>query len=118
MEFVRRHTSSGERILSASAGLARVAAIVRSTHERWDGTGYPDGLAGEAIPVAARIIAVCAAFTAMLSPRPYRAGRSRDEALAEIRLGAGTQFDPEVVRVFLTVVDSSPPVPPRVALSP
>ncbi len=116
--FVRSHSSIGERILSASGELAGVAGIVRSTSERWDGTGYPDGLVGNEIPLAARIIAVCTAFAAMISPRPYRPGRSVEEALAEIRLHAGTQFDPEIVRLFLEVA-SLPAVMPRpVAVSP
>ena len=71
--FVRQHTLVGERILRASPRSASVATIVRSTHERWDGTGYPDGLAGEEIPLASRIISACDTFTAMTSPRPYRA---------------------------------------------
>ncbi len=117
-EFVRRHSSIGERILSVSAGLAAVATIVRSTQERWDGTGYPDGLAGDTIPLAARIISVCAAFTAMTSPRTYRAERTVDEALAEIGRNAGTQFDPEIVRAFLEVAGSGPVTRRPVAVSP
>ena len=70
--FVRQHTLVGERILRASPALKNVANIVRSTHERFDGAGYPDGLAGDEIPLASRIIASCDAFTAMTSPRPYR----------------------------------------------
>ena len=68
--FIREHTVIGERILAAAPGWPGVGAIVRATHERWDGMGYPDGLAGDAIPLAARIIAVCDAFSAMTSPRP------------------------------------------------
>ena len=70
-EFVRRHTLIGERILGAAPALGAAAKLVRSTHEHWDGTGYPDGLAGAEIPLGARIIAVCDAFDAMTSPRPY-----------------------------------------------
>jgi two-component system, cell cycle response regulator len=95
--FVRQHTLVGERILRASPDLRRVATIVRSTHERWDGTGYPDGLTGEEIPLASRIIAACDAFTATTSPRPYRAQLTEQEALAELERNAGTQFDPAVV---------------------
>ena len=98
--FIKEHTVIGERILAASPPWKRVAAIVRATHERWDGTGYPDGLAGAAIPLAARIIAVCDAFSAMTSRRPYRVEVTRDAALEELRRCAGTQFDPEVVAVF------------------
>lgn len=99
-EFVRRHTTVGERILSASPALRPVGRIVRATHERWDGTGYPDGLAGEEIPLAARIIAVCDAFDAMTKHRPYRAPVTVEEALLELERCAGSQFDPHVVERF------------------
>ncbi|MGH3071313.1 MAG: HD-GYP domain-containing protein, partial [Gaiellaceae bacterium] len=102
--FVRRHTVIGERILRASPQLWGVAAIVRATHENWDGTGYPDGLAGEAIPLAARIIGACQAFDAMTSPRPYRGARTSQEALDELESCAGTNFDPAVVRVLSALV--------------
>jgi diguanylate cyclase (GGDEF)-like protein len=102
--FVRRHTLIGERIIGAAPALAQAAALVRSTHERVDGGGYPDGLAGQDIPRGARIIAVCDAFTAMTSPRPYAAERSVQQAVAELRRGAGTQFDPEVVEVLAELV--------------
>ncbi len=95
--FVRQHPLVGERILRASPAFRNVATIVRSTHERWDGAGYPDGLQGSEIPVASRIIAACDAFTAMTSARPYRAALSTEDALAELERFAGTQFDPAVV---------------------
>jgi diguanylate cyclase (GGDEF)-like protein len=98
--FMRRHTLIGERILAAAPSLAPVAKLVRSSHERWDGGGYPDGLAGDAIPLGARIIAVCDAFDAIVSERPYRAARSQAEALDELRRYAGAQFDPAVVDAF------------------
>jgi diguanylate cyclase (GGDEF)-like protein len=98
--LMRQHTVIGQRILGAVPALQGVGAIVRATHERWDGTGYVDGLAGEAIPLAARIIAVCDAFEAMTAVRPYAAPAVTTEALDELRRCAGTQFDPEVVRVF------------------
>ena len=98
--FVKEHTVIGERILAAAPAWKRVATIVRATHERWDGAGYPDGLAGDAIPLAARIVAVCDAFSAMTSSRPYRVEVARSRALEELRRCAGTQFDPEVVAVF------------------
>jgi two-component system cell cycle response regulator len=98
--FVKEHTVIGERILAAAPAWKRVATIVRATHERWDGTGYPDGRAGDEIPLAARIIAVCDAFSAMTSKRPYRAKVGREVALAELRRCAGTQFDPKIVAVF------------------
>jgi two-component system cell cycle response regulator len=98
--FVRQHPLVGERILRASPAFRNVATIVRSTHERWDGGGYPDGLSGEEIPLAARILAVCDAFTAMTSHRAYRPALSEHEALIELERYAGTQFDPTVVAVF------------------
>jgi diguanylate cyclase (GGDEF)-like protein len=99
--FVRRHTLAGERIISAAPALTAVARLVRSSHERWDGAGYPDGLAGESIPLGARIVAVADAFDAMTSGRPYRAAISHAEALAELERCAGTQFDPTVVAAFV-----------------
>ena len=98
--FIKEHTVIGERILSAAPALNEVARIVRATHERWDGRGYPDGIPGEAIPLAARIIAVSDAFSAMTSERTYRAQVDWESALAELCRCAGTQFDPEVVAVF------------------
>ena len=83
--FMQTHTVVGERILLADAALAPIAPIARSHHERWDGDGYPDGLAGERIPAAARIVAVCDAYEAMVADRPYRAGRPAAEALGELR---------------------------------
>jgi len=105
-EFVRRHTLVGERILRASPQLWGVATIVRATHETWDGTGYPDGLAGDEIPRAARIIAACNAFDAMTSPRPYRKALTAQEALAELESRSGTAFDPAVVRVLTALVQA------------
>jgi two-component system cell cycle response regulator len=102
--FIRQHTIVGERILRASPALREVATIVRSTHEHWDGAGYPDGLAGEAIPLASRIIAVCEAYTALTSERPYRPAVSEEDALAELERTSGTQFDPTVVRVLSGLV--------------
>jgi two-component system cell cycle response regulator len=98
--FIKEHTVIGERILSAAPAWKEVAKIVRATHERWDGAGYPDRLAGADIPLASRIIAVCDAFSAMTSTRPYRAEVTSEAALAELRRCAGSQFDPEVVSVF------------------
>jgi diguanylate cyclase (GGDEF)-like protein len=98
--FMKQHTVIGERILAASRALAAAAPIVRASHERFDGTGYPDGVGGEAIPLTARIVAVCDAFDAMCSERCYAPALSQDEALAELRRCAGTQFDPDVVDAF------------------
>jgi diguanylate cyclase (GGDEF)-like protein len=98
--FVEQHTIVGERILCAAPALLRVARIVRSTHERWDGNGYPDGLAGEEIPLGARIIAVCDSYSSMTDERPYGEAVDHERALAEIRRCAGSQFDPQVVEAF------------------
>jgi PAS domain S-box-containing protein/diguanylate cyclase (GGDEF)-like protein len=103
-DFMRKHTLIGERILSAAPALSGAAKIVRSSHERFDGQGYPDGIAGQDIPLASRIIAVCDAYDAMLSNRPYRTAMSPEGALSELRQGAGTQFDPAVVDAFFTML--------------
>ena len=99
-QFIRRHTIIGERIVAAAPALRPVAALVRSSHERWDGAGYPDRLAGEEIPLGARIVSVCDAFDAMVADRPYRAGMDPADALAELERCAGSQFDPAVVAAF------------------
>jgi two-component system cell cycle response regulator len=104
-EFMRRHTIIGERILQAAPALAGVAAIVRSTHERMDGKGYPDQLAGEAIPLAARIVLVCDAYEAMTADRSYRRAMSAEVALEELERCAGSQFDPCVVSAFRVLAD-------------
>jgi diguanylate cyclase (GGDEF)-like protein len=98
--FVRRHPLIGERIMGAAPALAQAAKLVRATHERVDGAGYPDGLTGGQIPLGARIIAVCDAFTAMTSPRAHAPQRTLAQAIAELRRAAGTQFDPTVVDAF------------------
>ncbi len=101
--FVRRHTIIGERILLAAPALRPVAGLVRSSHERWDGAGYPDGLAAEEIPIGARIVSVCDAFDAMTTDRSYRSAVSAEAALQELQDCAGTQFDPDVVAAFARV---------------
>jgi diguanylate cyclase (GGDEF)-like protein/PAS domain S-box-containing protein len=101
--FMRRHTLIGERILSAAPALTRAASLVRWSHERFDGDGYPDGLKGEEIPLGSRIIAVCDSYDAMVSDRPYRDPMTTEEARAELRRCAGTQFDPVVVEIFCDV---------------
>jgi diguanylate cyclase (GGDEF)-like protein/PAS domain S-box-containing protein len=98
--FMRRHTLIGESMLSAAPALHAAALIVRSSHERYDGAGYPDGLRGEQIPLASRIVFVCDAYHAMTSDRPYGVTASTPEALAELDACAGSQFDPAVVRAF------------------
>ena len=86
--------------VTASETIAMAATIARSHHERWDGTGYPDGLAGEEIPIAARIVAVADVYDALVTNRPYRAALSETEAVNEIDAGTGSQFDPRVVEAF------------------
>jgi diguanylate cyclase (GGDEF)-like protein len=103
--FVRQHTIVGQRLIAGTPAMQEVGRIVRATHERWDGGGYVDGLATASIPLAARIIAVCDAYAAMTSNRPYRRALSPAHALAELRRGAGTQFDPEVVFAFCRAHD-------------
>jgi hypothetical protein len=105
--LMRTHTIVGERLLCSVPTLEPVGAIVRSTHERWDGLGYPDGLAGEEIPLAARVVAACDAFDAMLSDRPYCPSLPLDEAVRELRGNSGSQFDPVVVEALVEVVTSS-----------
>jgi diguanylate cyclase (GGDEF)-like protein len=103
--FMQRHTVIGERILAAAPALAEIAPLVRASHERLDGMGYPDGLSGEAIPLGARIVAVADSFDAITSARPYRPARPASDALAELRRCAGTQFDPQVVDAFVRVIE-------------
>jgi diguanylate cyclase (GGDEF)-like protein len=119
-EFMRQHTILGERILSAAPALRPVALVVRATHERWDGGGYPDGLAGEEIPLGARVIAACDAYDAMTTDRTYRGGVSHENACEELRLEAGHQFDPHVVHALLEELrlDSTPALGPPVRDAP
>lgn len=102
--FVRQHTIVGERILRASPALRSVATAVRSSHENWDGSGYPDGLAGDEIPLVSRIVRACDAYVAMTSVRPYRPALPPEEALNELMRLAGEEFDPTVVRVVVAEV--------------
>jgi HD-GYP domain-containing protein (c-di-GMP phosphodiesterase class II) len=103
--LVETHTIIGEEMLDKVGGvLGKVGHLVRSCHERYDGAGYPDGLAGDRIPLVARIVCCCDAYNAITTDRPYRAGRSAEEALAELRRCAGTHFDPAVVDALARVV--------------
>ncbi len=104
--LMHQHTVIGERILAAAPALAPVAALVRASHERYDGAGYPDGLAREEIPLGARIIAVCDAYEAMTTGRPYQPAVSPTAAMAELRRCAGGQFDPKVVELFCEEVEA------------
>lgn len=104
--FVRQHTLIGERIIQAAPALAHVAKLVRSTHERYDGSGYPDGLARDGIPLIARTVSVCDAYDAMITTRAYRTARTSSDAVAELRSHSGTQFDPEVVDAFVNTLEA------------
>jgi HD-GYP domain-containing protein (c-di-GMP phosphodiesterase class II) len=99
--ILNRHPEIGEQILAPVAFLAPIRPAIRACHERWDGKGYPDGLAGASIPLAARIVFVCDAYHAMTSDRPYREALAKGEAIRRLKLSSGTQFDPEVVDVFV-----------------
>jgi HD-GYP domain-containing protein (c-di-GMP phosphodiesterase class II) len=104
--FMKRHTIIGERIISAAPALSVVAKLVRSTHERYDGGGYPDGLAGAEIPLIARIVYVCDSYDAMVTKRAYRDARSHSGAIAELRRCSGTQFDPQVVDAVIGALEA------------
>ena len=107
-EIMKTHTVEGERLLSQVGGiLGNVGKIVRSCHEDWDGTGYPDGLAAEEIPLVARIVRACDAYSAMTTDRSYRKARPAEEAVAELRRCSGTDFDPVVVEALAAAVSNS-----------
>ena len=103
-EVMKTHAAIGGDLVGANPALQGVSAIVRAHHERMDGGGYPDGLAGATIPVSARIVAVCDAYDAMAHDRPYRAGMGREAAIATLEENAGSQWDPRVVEVFVGLV--------------
>jgi putative nucleotidyltransferase with HDIG domain len=107
MEYaeIKRHSEIGAQLLGRIPMLEGVAPVVRAIHERYDGAGYPDGLAGEEIPLAARIVGACDALHAMTSDRPYRSLMSHDDAVAELRRTSGTQFDPKVVEVLIAEIE-------------
>ena len=103
---MQTHTVEGERMLQRVGGfLDEVGAIVRASHERWDGSGYPDGLQGEEIPIEARVVCCCDAYNAMTTTRPYRTALSTDVALEEVRRNAGTQFDPRIAATLVRLVE-------------
>src|SRR5205085_3805643 len=105
--MMETHPELGERIIAPIERLQDVRPIVRHCHEHWDGSGYPDRLAGELIPLESRIVLVCDAFHAMTTDRPYRQPLSAAEAGRRLRAGSGTQFDPSVVAAFMRVLDRS-----------
>jgi putative nucleotidyltransferase with HDIG domain len=110
--IMKQHTVWGEKMLAQVGGLlADVGLVVRASHERWDGGGYPDGLVGEAIPVAARIVSTCDAFNAMTTDRSYRKALPLEVAIGELETNAGTQFDPDVVVALVTLVSAEPAAP-------
>jgi putative nucleotidyltransferase with HDIG domain len=105
--LMKTHTIEGQALLDRVGGrLAKVGAVVRSCHERWDGRGYPDGLIGDQIPEAARIVFCCDAYSAMTTDRPYRKAMSPEDAVAELRSNSGTQFEPRVVEALVAVVET------------
>ena len=107
-KIMRRQTVEGERMLDRVGGvLAEVSRVVRSSHERFDGSGYPDGLAGEEIPIESRIISCCDAYSAMTTTRAYREAMTVEAALAELRRGAGKQFDPVVAAALTDLLEAS-----------
>jgi putative nucleotidyltransferase with HDIG domain len=101
---MRKHPDYGAQMIAGRAFLEGVAPIIRAHHERYDGKGYPEGLAGDEIPIEARIIAVADAYDAMVSDRPYRNALSKKEAIEELVRNSGSQFDPRVVEAFLGVI--------------
>ena len=107
-EQMRKHPLIGENVCSSLRFATEVGPMIRHHHESWDGTGYVDGLSGEDIPLLARVISVCDAFDAMTSDRPYRAALPLTEAARRLREGAGTQWDPQLVRVFLETLGIAP----------
>jgi HD-GYP domain-containing protein (c-di-GMP phosphodiesterase class II) len=113
---MRAHTVAGQRMLDRVGGFMReVGAIVRGSHERWDGGGYPDGLQATDIPLEARIIAACDAYNAMTTTRPYRTAMNPAAAAAELQRCSGSQFDPTVVEALLAVVGTAAPAPLHLA---
>ena len=119
-KVMEQHTVEGERLLLRVGGLlGEVGRIVRSCHERYDGNGYPDGIAGERIPLIARIVACCDAFNAMTTDRSYRKAMPLHEAVAELRRSSGTQFDPRVVDALIGSLDgyAEPATPPKLAVA-
>jgi putative two-component system response regulator len=106
MDEMKHHPEIGARIIAPMRFAKDVAPIIRGHHERWDGHGYPDGLQGEDVPIGARIIAIADAYDAMTTDRPYRAALSDTEAMRRLQTGRGTQFDPHLLDVFLSLLEA------------
>ena len=106
LALMQAHSVTGQKILERKPALLSIGPLVRATHERWDGNGYPDCLKGSAIPIPSRIVAVCDAFDAMTNPRPYHIATTIDGALDELRRDSGTQFDPGVVEPFCALFEN------------
>jgi len=104
--LMESHSVIGQKILERRPALLSIGPLVRATHERWDGNGYPDRLKGSSIPIPSRIVAVCDAFDAVTNPRPYRNSVTIDSALDELRRGSGTQFDSGVVEPFCALFEN------------
>jgi HD-GYP domain-containing protein (c-di-GMP phosphodiesterase class II) len=104
--LMEAHSVTGQKILERKPALLSIGPLVRATHERWDGNGYPDRLKGSAIPIPSRIVSVCDAFDAITNPRPYRRAVTIDSALDVVRRGSGTQFDPGVVEPFCALFEN------------
>jgi len=107
-DLIKLHPSIGAKIIASIPSPTEIATIIRHHHARWDGSGYPDNLAGDGIPLGSRIIAVADCYQAIISDRPYRKGRTHEEAVEEIRRCSGSQFDPSVVEAFLRVYSKKP----------
>jgi two-component system cell cycle response regulator len=104
--LMEAHSVTGQKILERKPALLSIGPLVRATHERWDGNGYPDRLRGSAIPIPSRIVAVCDAFDAITNPRPYSNSVTIDDALDELRCGSGSQFDPGVIEPFCALFEN------------
>ena len=104
-EIIKRHPEIGYRIAMSSNQLSSIAEYILTIHEFWDGTGYPQGIKGEKIPLLSRIIALVDAYIVMREDKPYREGRSKKEAIEEIKKCSGTQFDPKLVDIFLKITE-------------
>ena len=106
---IKTHTIEGQRMLDRVGGLlSEVGRVVRSSHEKWDGTGYPDGLVGDQIPVGSAIVSCCDAFNAMTTDRSYREAMPLEDAIEELEANSGTQFSPDVVKAVLRVLREDP----------